>query len=265
MLSPRSLSLGIADLCRGIARRQLWMMLGSQDIRQRYRRSRLGPFWLTISLGFTVGALGFLYGTLFNQPIDDYLPYLAAGFVVWGLISGLINDGTRAFIDSEGLIKQLSAPLSIYVYRSVWSNALIFLHNILVFFLVVLIFSKPLSWTLLLVAPGLALLLLNGVWAALLLGLVSARFRDVPQIISSLVQVMFFVTPVLWTTEMLPDRALLLELNPFFYFVELVRAPLLGSTPELRIWLIGCTITAIGWIAAIAVYAAYRWRIAYWL
>lgn len=240
-------------------------MLGSQDIRQRYRRSTLGPFWLTISLGVTVGALGFLYGSLFKQPIDDYLPYLAAGFVVWALISGLINDGTRAFIDSDGLIRQLSAPLSIYVYRTVWTNALIFLHNIVVFFVVALVFLKPLSWTLVLVAPALALLLLNGIWLGLLLGLVSVRFRDIPQIISSVVQVMFFVTPILWTTEMLPGRALLLELNPFLYFVELVRAPLLGTIPSFHTWLVASCITVVGSTFAVAAYSTYRWRIAYWL
>lgn len=256
---------GYLDLYYGVRRFQLWMMLGSQDIRQRYRRSTLGPFWLTISLGVTIGALGLLYGGLFNQPLEQYLPYLAAGFVVWSLIAGLINDGTRTFIDSDGLIKQLSTPLSIYVYRTVWANALIFLHNVIVFFLVALIFLKPLSWSIFLALPALGLILLNGVWLGLLLGLVSARFRDVPQIVSSIVQVMFFITPILWTADMLPDRALLLELNPFFYLVELVRGPLLGNAPSPKTWVAVCLITTAGLTVSIMVYSLYRWRIAYWL
>ncbi|MBK1617741.1 ABC transporter permease [Lamprobacter modestohalophilus] len=255
----------IRDLHHGLLRWPLWMMLGSQEIRQRYRRSKLGPFWLTISLGVTVAALGFLYGSLFKQPLTDYLPYLAAGFVVWGLISGLINDGARAFIDSEGLIRQLSAPLSIYVYRTLWTGLLTFLHNVVVFFVVALIFLRWPGWPLILLGPAIILLLLNGAWMILFIGVISARFRDVPQIIASIVQVMFFITPILWTTDMLPDRALFLELNPFFHFVEIIRSPMLGEWPSVETWMAVIAITLVGWSLALVAYTVYRWRIAYWL
>ena len=240
-------------------------MLGSQEIRQRYRRSKLGPFWLTISLGVTVCALGFLYGSLFRQPLNEYLPYLTAGFVVWGLIAGLVNDGARAFIDSEGLIRQLSAPLSVYVYRTVWTGLLTFLHNIVVFIIVALIFLRWPGWPISLLIPALFLLLLNGAWIGLFLGVVSARFRDIPQIVASIVQVMFFITPILWTSDMLPDRAIFLQLNPFYHFVEIIRSPLLGNWPSIESWLAVMSITVIGWLIALTIYTVYRWRIAYWI
>ena len=243
----------------------LWLLMGSQEIRQRYRRSRIGPFWLTISLGVTVAALGLLYGTLFKRELSEYLPYLAAGFVVWGLLSGLILDSTKAFVNAGNLIRQLSAPLSIYVFRMVWSNLLIFMHNVLIYFVVALLFGKWPTVTWLLALPGIAMLLLNGVWLGLLFGLVSARFRDVPQIVASIVQVMFFVTPILWSADMLPSRALLLDLNPFYYLVEVVRAPLLGELPTAATWFVVLAITVVGWASALATYALYRWRVSYWI
>ncbi len=117
----------------------------------------------------------------------------------------------------------------------------------------------------LLALPGLALICLNGLWLAFLLGLVSARFRDVPQIVASVVQVAFFLTPIIWKPELLPGRALVLDLNPFFHFVELVRAPLLGQVPGLASWLAVLGITLGGWLVTLGMYRRYRWRIAYWL
>lgn len=264
-LTKTSLAAATADIWQGLHRAPLWLLLGSQEIRQRYRRSRIGPFWLTISMGVLVAALGLLYGTLFGQELDDYLPYLAAGFVIWGLMSALIQDGAKAFIDSDGMIQQLSAPLSIYVYRVIWSNLLIFAHNIVVFVAVVLWFGKSPGWVWLAALPGVALIVLNGLWFGLLVGLVSARFRDVPQILASVVQVMFFVTPILWSPAMLPERTMVLGLNPFYHYLEIVRGPLLGQLPSLENWFAVVFMTLVGWVITLVFYANYRWRISYWV
>lgn len=264
-LTYSNLIKAVNDIRDGWARRSLWATMGVQDIRQRYRRSVIGPFWLTISMGVMVAALGLLYGTIFGQEIEDYLPYLAAGFVCWGLISSLILDGTRTFITNEGLIKQLSAPLSIYVYTVVWSNLIVFLHNVWIVFLVMLWFGKAPDWSMLLAVPAVGILLVNGVWLGLLLGLFSARFRDIPQLIASIVQVMFFLTPIIWRPEMLPGRALVLDLNPFYYLIELVRAPLLGTVPSTQILVGVSLITIVGWAVTMIFYTTYRWRLAYWV
>lgn len=255
----------LRDIQQGFLRWQLWLLMGSQEIRQRYRRSWIGPFWLTLSMGVTVAALGLLYGGLFGRPLTNYLPYLAAGFVVWGLLSGLVVEGSRVFIGREGLIRQLGAPLSIYVFRTVWSNLLAFAHNLLIFVIVCVLFGKAPKLASLLFLPGVVLLLLNGVWLGLLFGVISARFRDVPQILASLVQVMFFMTPILWTADMLPERALLLDLNPFYHLLELVRAPMLGEVPTAATWLVVLLVTCGGWILALFFYARYRGRVAYWV
>ena len=261
--------LALDDLVHGAQARYLWGLLGWQDIRRRYRRSVLGPFWLTISMGMLVAMLGTLYGTLLKVEIAVYVPFLALGFIVWTLISGLITDGCTVFISADGIIKQTNLPLSVHVYRRVWCNVLIFFHNAVIFVVVAALFAIWPGWTGLLALPGLVLLCLNGIWVGLLLGIVSARFRDVPPIVASLVRILFFVTPIIWMPELMPGRAqmlaLVLDFNPLFHLVSLVRAPLLGQAPGLVSWLAGVGITLGGWLLAFEVLRRYRRRIAYWV
>lgn len=255
----------LADIAGGWGARALWSTMAVHEIRQRYRRSVLGPFWITISMGVMVAALGFLYGKIFHLPLQDYIPYLSSGFVTWGLISGTVVDGTRTFTSSENLIRQLSAPLSVYTYRTVWINLITFAHHIWIYALVAIWFDVAPGWVALWCLPGIIFIAINGLWASLLLGLLSARFRDIPLMVASVMQVMFFITPVIWRADMLPERVILLDLNPFFHIIETVRAPLLGGTASLENWLVVLSLTILGWGLTIAVYGMYRWRIAYWV
>lgn len=253
------------DLRDGWRKRELWTTLGLHDIRQRYRRSMIGPFWITISMGIMIAALGTLYSQIFQLEIKEYLPYLAAGLFSWALISNIINDSCQVFIGGEHLIKQLSAPLSIYVYRMLWSNLLLAAHNVWVYVLTAMIFSVEVTWATLLFLPALALLIINGIWVGLFFGVFSVRFRDVPMTVQNITQVMFFITPIFWKPEMLPGRALLLDANPFYHFVTILRSPLLGQAPPLEHWIAAIMTAVLGWAIALVFYSAYRWRIAYWV
>ena len=255
----------IYDLIDGLRSWRIWGLLGWEDIRQRYRRSTLGPLWLTISMGAMVVGMGFLYSGLFRTDVSDYLPFLTLGFIIWGLISGFVSDGCRVFIQAEPIIKQVQLAISVHVYRMLWRHLIIFAHNIVIFVLVAMIFSLWPGWAGPLVVPGLLILFINGLWVGVLLGLISARFRDVPQIIGSVLQVAFFLTPIIWKPEHLPARSWFVDLNPFYHFVEIVRAPLLGQALSLRTWATTLLVTAAGWSVTFIVYCLYRRRIAYWL
>ena len=263
--APSQTALALFDLIQGARAHHLWHVLGWQDIRQRYRRSVLGPFWLTLSMGALVAALGTLYGMLFKVEMAAYVPHLALGFIVWALISGVITDGCNVFINAESIIKQVGLPLSIHAYRLLWRNLLILFHNAAVFVVVAAIFGVWPGWAGFLALPGLALLCLNGLWAVLLLGIISARFRDVPPIVGSIVRICFFVTPIIWMPELVPQRAMVLEFNPFYHLVEVVRAPLLGELPTVSSWIAVLSMTVGGWVLAFAFFRRYRRRIAYWV
>ncbi|MBN1474643.1 MAG: ABC transporter permease [Syntrophaceae bacterium] len=261
------LKTGSRDIFAALKGYELAGLLGWQDIRQRYRRSSLGPFWLTISMGVLIGALGLVFGTLFASSMREFLPFLTSGLILWTLITTSLNDGCMGFTAAEAMIKQISLPLFTHILRVLWRNLIIFAHNIVILPLVLLIFWIPLQATAFLSILGLVLLMINLSWMALLLSVFCTRFRDVPQIIGNLLQVFFYVTPIIWMPQMLPKRAsiFLLDANPFFHLIEIVRAPLLGGLPSLLSWQVSFLLALAGWIFTILFYGRFRSRIAYWL
>ena len=263
----RSWSRAFGDLSQGWKQRPLWGYLGWQDIKQRYRRSVLGPLWISISMAVVATAMGILYGTLFGEPVPTFLPYVATGLLIWYFINGCILEGSEVFIANEGLIRFLPAPLSLHVYRLVWRQTLFFAHNLVVWAALMVIFPRALGWQVLLALPAFALLVLNGAWIAVLAGIVATRFRDIPPIIASLAQLLFFMTPIVWSYERLRGLPLAayIELNPVLHFVEIIRAPLLGDPVVGRHWVVVGSITVVGIAAALVALRNYRSRVAYWV
>ncbi|MDY3126877.1 MAG: ABC transporter permease [Corynebacterium sp.] len=260
------------DLVKGAQQRELWLMLGLQDIKQRYRRSVLGPFWITIATGVMAAALGLLYSMLFQIPIADFLPHVTVGLIMWNFISGAIKDGATIFIENEGLIKQLPSALSVHVYRLVWRQTLFLGHNMIIWLALILIFPRNLGWEFFLAIPGMFLLLLNGVWVVMFFGIVATRFRDVAPLLEALTQLLFYVTPIVWTTKTLTEqggdiaqRARIAELNPLYHYLEIVRAPLIGEPLAAYHWLvvIGCTLVGL-FITTLAM-RQWRFRVSYWV
>ena len=253
------------DLSQGLAAVHVWPALAWQEIRQRYRRSLLGPFWLTISIGVLIAGMGPLYSRLFGQSVSSYFPYLAVSFVIWTLLASIINESCTAFISAEGLIKQTRMPLTIHVLRVVWKNIVVFFHHALILVIVFIIYPPPLNWSLVLVPFAIFAIAVNAVWLSLFLGMLCARFRDIPLIINSLIQVLFFLTPVMWRPELLGRHAWSADLNPLHHLLEIVRAPLVeGRVPALS-WAAVTVMALAGFAIVVPLFARYRARIAYWV
>jgi len=257
----------VRDVAKAIGRADLAGMLGWQDVKQRYRRSKLGPFWLTISMGVLIGALGFVFGRIFNSPLHEFLPFLAAGIILWTYISTVINEGCTAFISSDAVIKQLPLPMFLHIMRVIWRNLVILAHNIVIIPVLFLVFLRPLELVALLAIPGLILTTLTLAWVALLAGVLCTRYRDLSQMVASVLQITFYVTPIIWMPSMLSGRRdfIFLDINPFYHLIEVVRAPILGVAPTLTNWLVSIGISLVGWVITLAVYGKYRSRISYWL
>ncbi|MGH3878632.1 MAG: galactan export ABC transporter permease subunit Wzm/RfbD [Actinophytocola sp.] len=291
--ASRSFGKAWDDIREGFSQRELWGHLGWQDIKQRYRRSVIGPLWITLSMAVTAAGLGLLYSTLFNADIRTFLPYITVGFIVWNFMLGCLTEGTDTFIANSGLIKHLPAPITVYALRTVWRLTLMFAHNLLVYFVIVAIFwvdlSRPgyvmtpngsgqpgIDATILLAIPAFVLLAINGGWVAILFGIISTRYRDIPPVIVSLSQLMFFMTPIVWTTDDLtrltPNggeppawRILVAELNPLYHYVQLLRAPLIGNTQSWHHWAVVGALTVVGWSLALLAMRNYRSRVSYWV
>ncbi len=253
------------DLLIGMASTHVWGALGWHDIRQRYRRSVLGPFWFTLSTAILVVVLGFLYSSLLKQEISEYLPYLAVGLIVWQYISTVMNEGCDAFIGSAYLIKQIRMPLTVHVCRIVWRNFIILLHSLPVAVIVLLAFGHMPGLEFLMLPFGLLVLILHGVWIGIVFGVLCARFRDIQPIVNSLVTVAFFFTPVMWSPEILEERAWVAEYNPLYHIIELIRAPIIGRPLEAVSWVWAILSLMAGFYFAYRLLSRYRNRVAYWL
>lgn len=262
----------VADLRHGLGQRELWLSLGWQDIKQRYRRSTLGPLWITIATGVMAVALGLLYSILFQIPLADFLPHVTVGLIMWGFISGCIKEGAEVFIANEGLIKQLPSALSVHVYRLVWRQFLFLCHNLVIWVVLMVVFPRPLGWELLLSVLGLAVLMVNGVWVSMLFGILATRFRDIAPLLDSMVQLLFYMTPIVWTTQTLyeqggqiADRARIAEINPLYHYLEIVRAPMLGQSVDAYHWWVVLACTAVGLLLAFVALRRFRSRVPYWV
>ena len=262
---PSRAARAATDLVEGLRNRWLWTSLAIQDIKLRYRGSILGPFWITISTVVMIAVMGVLYARLFQTEVATYLPFLTVGLVVWQFVSTIITEGCTTFLSVQGIIQQVRMPFSIHAYRLVCRNLLILAHNFAVVPIVLVIFRTPLDWHVITVVPALVVLAVNGVWVSILFGMISARFRDVPPIVASFVQVAFLVTPIFWSAHLLGVWKPLAELNPLFAAIDVVRAPLLGSAPAPNSWFVLLAVTLLGGGVTFAFFARFRARIAFWV
>lgn len=255
----------LSDLRRSLVSWRLWTLLGWLEIRQRYARSRVGPFWLTISMGVIIASIGMVYGTLFGQKLSEYLPYLATSLVMWGMFTSTVQEGSNAFIANASYIRQVATPKFIYILQVPWRNLLILAHNIVIVVLLLAIFGVKRWDTIPLVIPGIVLLILNATWMATLSGILSARFRDFPQIVAAFMQVAFYVTPIMYKPEALTKYAFIVKLNPMVYLLNAVRQPLLGEVPSALTWTVAIVMAIVGWTAALIMINRYHKRIPYWV
>jgi lipopolysaccharide transport system permease protein len=235
------------------------------DIRNRYRGSVLGPFWLTLSTAVMVVGLGILYSSLFKLEVRNYLPFVAVSLIVWTMINQTVTDACTSLTSAEGIIRQMPLPFTVHVLRSVFRNALITAHSLPLVFLVFLATGTMPGWEVLLLIPGLLLVVANAFFVSLLLGMVCARFRDIAPIVNSFMQLAFYMSPVLWKPELLGDTARWLPLNPFYSVMETVRGPLVEGGVAPLVWLSAVLYTALVAMVALAFFVRFRGRIAFWV
>ena len=244
------------------------LTLGWQDIRQSYRRSFFGQLWITIGMAVTIATIGIVFGTIFGAPIQTFLLYLASGLIIWGLISGIINDGNMAFISSEAMIKQLPLPKFVYIVRVVWRNLIVSAHNIVIFPIVILVVGGSSSLAILVWPIGIIALVLAISGLALVFAIVAARYRDLPQIVNAVLTVAFYITPVIWIKESLASNELvstIVSLNPLYHILQVGRLPLIGQFPSLDNWIWVFGSAGIFWAIGLFMFKKFENRIAYWV
>ena len=260
-----ALKLGLEELKDGLTSHEHWLYMAVQDIRLRYRRSIIGPWWVTISTGFMVMMLGFLWSHIFGTDLENYLPFFAVSFVLWGWMSGQILDAAGGFFQFGGVIKQVKLPLPIFTLRLNFRQCIILLHNSSIIAAVLLLIGKGFTSMSLMAIPNLILIQLNLILLSIIISIFCTRFQDMTQVVNVGTQIVFFFTPILWQVETLKNRTYLAEMNPVYHWIEIIRAPLLGRLPTLDNYLwSGASLVILSFLAVYYL-GRYRSRIAYWL
>ena len=255
------------DLLGGLSRSDVWGRLGWLDVKRRYRRTLLGPFWTSISLALYVVSVGIVGAGLWHQNIPEYLPFLVSGMIAWLLVSSIMNESCTLLVSGHALFRNVKFDYSILAYALVWRNLIVFFHNLIVYVVIVGVLKPGLiGFTALLAIPGVVLVGANGVWIALLCGMFCLRYRDVTQIVGSVIQISMLITPIFWPPDSLDGarRLFFVETNPLYHMIELVRGPLLGEVPGPISYVVVLLITAGGWLLTYRVFSHFRKRIAYW-
>lgn len=259
-------ALAVADLKASGGKLGLSWSLAWHDVVSRYRGSILGPLWITLSMAFMVLGIGFLYSELQHISLTETLPFVALGIVFWGVISLVIIEGCDTFVLASSMLSQTSLPILTFVWRTVLRNVVVLGHHVVIIVAVLIYFGFWRHMNLPLALAGLLLTLANISWVSLATAITSARFRDIPQIVTSVMQFSMFMTPVFWRPD---SRSALMHLvltfNPFFHMLDAIRSPLLGARPDPMSYAILAAMAVIGWAGTFAAFALTRRKIVHYL
>ncbi len=256
----------LGDFWGIIARWRCWYLMSWQDIVLRYRRSAIGPFWISLSIGIFVIGVSYVYAELFGDPFQQHLNRVATGYLLWYYLSLTVVEGSHGVTEAAGTLKSVYLPISVLAARVVARNIIILLHNFAAIIPIMIIFGgHHFTWTMLWLVPGLALYVVLGVLVGIALGPLGARYRDITEILRVTMQLLFFLTPVIWPADKISANSAIVAFNPFYHLIELGRAPMLGSAPTSENWMVALACTALFLAAALISISNARQRLPLWV
>jgi ABC-type polysaccharide/polyol phosphate export permease len=257
----------VSDIREGLRRRRSWSYLAVENVKNRYRRTVLGPWWLTLQMVILVVGISVVFGHLLNTDLRSFVPYVGLGYIVFSLLSGLTSTAAVVFIAGSSTLKSTRQPLSNLVLRDVGVEFINFAHNMVIYLVFLVIGLVPLSPKIPIALLMVVVIAANGLFLGLWLGIAVARFRDLQPFVNSILGVAIFFCPVFYQLESLSSgiRNVLLVWNPFTYLIMAFRAPLLGE-PLLWSYYVGSGIvTVINVAVGLAVFTRARSRLPYWV
>lgn len=254
------------DFVEGFLGWRLWLGLGVRDIKIRYQRTWLGPLWITLGTSATFVSMGMLFSAVLKNDVRTYLPYLAGGMVSWSLLQAVAADGPRIFVDAHHVITSLRLPLVVHVMRCLVRNGIVFFHNAMAVIAVHLALGNALTPASLLLFATLPVFFAALFSGGLILAIVGARFRDLGPMIGTALQLAFFMTPIIWSPDDIPQASKWwIRINPLHHLIEIVRAPLLGDVPDTTSVIFATATAILSGLGAYGAYCLFRRRISYWL
>lgn len=257
---------GVRDLAEGLREWRKWHLVGSQALRQRYSRSYFGQLWIVISQAISITVFGFVWGGLWRIPYEEYIPYVAFSTVLWSLFTGILADSTSILAACNGYFINQTLPFSFAIYSVVYRQLLVAAHNIPILVGVLIACNRPVSWFGLLIVPGLLAAIVLFTLLSVPIAILCARYRDAVQLVGTLLNLAFFLTPVMWMSKSVPaGKEWIVRSNPFAATLSVVRDPVLQANIQQQAWeVIGIT-TAVCALAAPLALGLTKRRLVFWL
>jgi ABC-type polysaccharide/polyol phosphate export permease len=253
------------DLIDGLQNFRLWIFLGVEDIKQKYVRTLLGPWWVVITTVIWIMCMSIVMSSLFDEPITKFLPFITSGIIIWTFLVGVINEGSVYLIVSSEIIKSIRLPIIVHIMRCIVKHFVILLHNIPVLIIIMLFCGKTIGFNIILSILALGLIFLNSIWVVFVLAILNSRFRDVHQIIAAALSILPFITPIYWQKDMLKERAWIGDINPFYHAIEIFRASILNENIPYISWIVMVSTLFLGSIFIMYLYKKSHNKIIFWL
>ena len=258
--------LGLAEIMAGLANWRIWHLIGSGELRRRYARSRVGQFWVTLSTGLSILILGLVWSALWNVEPVKLLPHLTVSIIIWQFMASIITESIDIFPAHKHILLSQYLACSTVVFAMVYKNALILLHNVVIIALVFIVFQQPVTVKIFLVVPAVLLFLITALWLGYLVGLICARFRDIGHAMQSILQLGFYITPVIWKPEFITEQyRWLLAFNPFATYITIIRGALTSEPFPAFEWGLAALIAFGGAALSLPLIGKYRRRLLFWV
>ncbi len=258
----------IRDLISSFRHHEYWLYTTWFDFLIHYRKTKIGPLWLLIAPGLFIAFLGLLFSRIGNVDAEAFIPHLTIGLIVWTLISGFVTNSTTIFQRRRSQIFQGGLSLTDLVMGGLASTILYFVHQVVLILVVMIVFQRGISLYALVSLVGLALLVLNGIWLGVVFGIIGARYRDLVEITQAIMRIAFLATPIIWIPGDIGRGGVMgafLTLNPFYHFLELIRAPLLNIPIAPISWLVVLFTTVFGFALAQLFYMRFARSVPLWV
>jgi lipopolysaccharide transport system permease protein len=257
---------GFEELLGGAYNWRVWHLLGVSELRNRYARSRFGQVWLVLSTGTMIGALALVWSLLWNQSLHELMPFIGISIIMWNFLAQMISECTSVFVAHSNYYRNQRMNLSVSIYSIIYKNTLMLVHNLLVVVVLIVAFGVPVNMWLLQIVPGVVLTWIAMIWFGYLIAMVCVRYRDIVQLITTWLTVLFFITPVMWKPAFLPlQYHFIIDWNPLAQFLELLRAPFLGQPVSGHTWMVTIAVALLGGLLSLPVIGRYRPRVLFWM
>ena len=257
---------GFEELMGGARNWRVWHLLGLNELRRRYARSRFGQLWLTLSTAAMIGVLSVVWSLLWNQPMRELMPFIGIGLIMWSFLAQVLTECTSIFVTHGNFYRNQKMNFSVSVYSVIYKNSLMLAHNLIVIVGLIIAFGVPVNWYLLQIVPAFALTCIMMAWSGYVIAMTCVRYRDTIQVITTWLMVWFFITPVMWKPDfLLPKYHFIIDFNPLAQFLDLLRNPFLGEPISAHTWVTTTAIALGGGILALPVIGRYQRRVIFWM